>query len=271
MLFQKDNIHDWNIKQIDRKKKEINKNERKRSLKNSVLQFPPINGEFFKPSEKVSFCTFLRLCRRASLAVETALVLPLFFLGMVTMISFMDIYQIQTVHLQKLCEKTKEAGMYAYVLDGKGPDKVTLPDVYSYTPIGGLIPLSKVWMQNTITVHAWTGAEEQNDSGKGDTQEEMVYVTESGSVYHRKLGCRYLKVSLQQVPGSRIFSMRNSYGEKYAACESCSRGQSPAGSVYVTSTGNRYHNQETCSGLKRTVKLVKLSQVGSMHACSSCG
>ena len=162
-------------------------------------------------------------------------------------------------------------GMYAYVLDGKGPDKVTLPDVYSYTPIGGLIPLSKVWMQNTITVHAWTGAEEQNDSGKGDTQEEMVYVTESGSVYHRKLGCRYLKVSLQQVPGSRISSMRNSYGEKYAACESCSRGQSPAGSVYVTSTGNRYHNQETCSGLKRTVKLVKLSQVGSMHACSSCG
>ena len=267
MLFQKDNIHDWNIKQIDRKKKKINKNERKRSLKNSVLQFPPINGEFFKPSEKVSFCTFLRLCRRASLAVETALVLPLFFLGMVTMISFMDIYQIQTVHLQKLCEKTKEAGMYAYVLDGK----VTLPDVYSYTPIGGLIPLSKVWMQNTITVHAWTGAEEQNDSGKGDTQEEMVYVTESGSVYHRKLGCRYLKVSLQQVPGSRISSMRNSYGEKYAACESCSRGQSPAGSVYVTSTGNRYHNQETCSGLKRTVKLVKLSQVGSMHACSSCG
>lgn len=94
----------------------------------------------------------------ASLAVETALVLPLFFLGMVTMISFMDIYQIQTVHLQKLCEKTKEAGMYAYVLDGKGPDKVTLPDVYSYTPIGGLIPLSKVWMQNTITVHAWTGS-----------------------------------------------------------------------------------------------------------------
>ena len=33
--------------------------------------------------------------------------------------------------------------MYAYVLDGKGPDKVTLPDVYSYTPVGGLIPLSK--------------------------------------------------------------------------------------------------------------------------------
>lgn len=115
------------------------------------------------------------------------------------------------------------------------------------------------------------GAEEQENSGKTEKQEEMVYVTESGSVYHRKLGCRYLKVSIQQVAGSGISSMRNSYGEKYAACESCSRGQKPAGSVYVTSTGNRYHNQETCSGLKRTVKLVKLSQAGSMHACSSCG
>lgn len=81
-------------------------------------------------------------------------------------------------------------------------------------------------MHNTITVHAWTGAEEQENSGKTEKQEEMVYVTESGSVYHRKLGCRYLKVSIQQVAGSGISSMRNSYG-KYAACESCSRGQKP--------------------------------------------
>lgn len=265
MLFQKKQ-YDGYIKMIDRKKK-----ERKRSLKKSVLQFPPMNGEVQKTSEKVSFCTFLKKCRRASLAVETAMVLPLFFLGMVTMISFMDIYRIQTVHLQKLCEKTKEAGMYAYVLDEKGPDKITLPDIYSYTPVGGLIPLSKVWMQNTVTVHAWTGAQEQAGSGEANKQEEMVYITESGSVYHRKPGCRYLRVSLQQVSGSAVSSMRNSYGEKYIACESCSRNQRPSSSVYITSSGNRYHNLETCSGLKRTVKLVKLSQVGNMHACSSCG
>ena len=55
--------------------------------------------------------------------------------------------------------------------------------------------------------------------------------------------------------------MRNTYGAKYYPCESCSRNQNPAGCVYITSTGNRYHNQETCSGLKRTIRLVKLSQV----------
>ena len=50
MLFQKD-IYDGYIKKIDRKKKEVNENkkERKRSLKKSVLQFPPISGDFLKP------------------------------------------------------------------------------------------------------------------------------------------------------------------------------------------------------------------------------
>ncbi|WP_253288638.1 TadE/TadG family type IV pilus assembly protein [Blautia sp. MSJ-19] len=209
--------------------------------------------------------------RRASLAVETALVLPLFFLGMVTMISFMDIYRIQTEHLQTLCERTKEAGMYAYVLDGSGPEEITLPDVYRYTPVGGLIPLPAVWMHNTVKVHAWTGAE-FSKGGDGKTEsEEMVYVTASGSVYHRKTGCRYLNVSINQVSGASVAGLRNNSGEKYSPCETCSRNQKPSGAVYITSGGNRYHNLATCSGLKRTVKLVKLSQVGSMHACSSCG
>lgn len=94
---------------------------------------------------------------------------------MVTMISFMDIYSLQTTHLQALCEKTKDAGMYAYVADGNGPEEITLPDVYSYSPVGALIPLPKVWMHNTVKVHAWTGAEEGvKGSGDSTESEEMV-------------------------------------------------------------------------------------------------
>lgn len=126
-------------------------------------------------------------------------------------------------------------------------------------------------MHNTVKVHAWTGASQENGISDGKEPEEMVYVTETGSVYHKKAGCRYLNLSLDQVSGSSISSRRNQYGEKYAPCESCSRNQPPAGSVYITGTGNRYHNQATCSGLKRTVKLVKQSQVSGMHACSKCG
>lgn len=282
MLFQKEKSsrHEKCHKQknidglygIDRKK-ENKKTERKRSLWKSVLLFSPTDSRRKILSEKVSLCTSGSVWKKASLVVETALVLPLFFLGLVSMISFMDIYRIQTEHLTSLCEKTKEAGMYAYTLDEKGPKEITIPDVYSYTPAGGLIPMPKIWMHNTVKVHAWTGSDWKETGGNSaeETNEEMVFVTETGSVYHKSAGCHYLKLSLNQIPGSQAGKVRNDYGEKYHPCEICSRNQKPAGSVYVTGTGNRYHNLETCSGLKRTVKLVKQSEVKNMHACSKCG
>lgn len=233
------------------------------------LLFPPMNRRGGHFSEKASLCA--SLIKEASIAVETALVLPLFFLGMVTLISFMDIYKIQTEHLQILCEKAKEAGMYAYVLDGKGPAELTFPDVYSYQPVGGLLPLPAVRMHNTVKIHAWTGADHSTFAAGEEPPEEMVYVTESGSVYHRNPGCRYLHVALNQIPGSSISSAHNAQGEKYYACEICSKGQKPAGMVYITKNGNKYHNRESCSGLKRTVRLVKISEVQGMGACGSCG
>ena len=245
-------------------------NERKRcSLFDSAALKSSIKRQCHQSSGKVSLCASFN--KKASLAVETALVLPLFFLGMVTLISFMDIYKVQTEHLQVLCEKAKEAGTYACIPGGKGPKEITLPDVYSYTPVGGVIPLPKVRMHNTVKVHAWTGADSRRFAHNGDQAERMVYVTVSGTVYHRNPGCRYLNVVVQQMSGAGVKSARNMYGEKYYACESCSRNQKPAGTVYVTKSGNRYHNQSSCSGLKRTVRLVKLSDVHNMGACSSCG
>lgn len=273
MLFQKiKEQNNGNKKEIDR-----NKKERKRSHDIRIPSSPIVGiyKNIFRSkifSEKASFCALQKICRKASLAVETALVLPLFFLGIVTLISFMDIYSLQTQHLQALCEKVKETGMYAYALDADGVSEITLPDVYSYTPVGALVSLPKIWMQNTVKVHAWTGSDgtEFTDEAGGEP-EEMVYVTVSGSVYHKNAGCRYLDLSISQVAGSNISSLRNDNGEKYHACETCSKNQNPAGTVYITSTGNRYHNLASCSGLKRTVMLVKHSQVSEMHVCSKCG
>lgn len=275
MLFQSTKGNTTENKRNLRKRKDmINKEkERKRSLKRYTLfrQSPTarIRGLC---SGKVSLCTSFN---KASIAVETAFVLPLFFLGTVTMISFMDIYKIQTEHLLKLCEDTKQAGMYAYVLDGNGPEHIILPDVYTYKPVESCFPMMSVRMFNSVKVHAWTGREyEKNaqEEGKTDQEEQMVYVTETGTVYHKKLECSYLNLSVSHVSGSRIGGYRNQNGEKYSPCETCVKSQNPAGIVYITDTGNRYHNLESCSGLKRTVRLVKCSEVnGSMHVCSRCG
>ena len=47
----------------------------------------------------------------------------------------------------------------------------------------------------------------------GDQAERMVYVTVSGTVYHRNPGCRYLNVVVQQMSGAGVKSARNMYGE----------------------------------------------------------
>ena len=126
MLLQKEK---QSIEEIGKKDKKIYE-RRKVSLSNIYdLLFPQKSRKYFRTnakehigevsSVKVSFCTSFRgKIKKGSLAVETALVLPLFFLGMVTLISFMDIYKLQTEHLTALCTKAKQAGMYAYLPGG---------------------------------------------------------------------------------------------------------------------------------------------------------
>ena len=101
MLLQKEK---QSIEEIGKKDKKIYE-RRKVSLSNIYdLLFPQKSRKYFRTnakehigevsSVKVSFCTSFRgKIKKGSLAVETALVLPLFFLGMVTLISFMDIYK----------------------------------------------------------------------------------------------------------------------------------------------------------------------------------
>lgn len=204
------------------------------------------------------------------MAVETAMVLPIFLLGLIILISFMEFYSVQTVHLTKLCEKVKAAGMYAYVTGGGGPKEITLPDIYTYAPVGGLMSLPEIRQYNAVTVHTWTGRE-QGGLGEVSSAEAMVFVTESGSVYHRKPGCSYIRLSISQVAGHSVSSKRNQYGERYTACETCSQNGNPAGVVYITKSGDRYHNLASCSGLKRTVRMVKESEAKGMGACTRCG
>lgn len=250
----------------------VRKTERSDSHRHTARLLPPICRSRMSPSGRASLCTSFRKLQRGSLTLETAMVMPLFLLGMTAMISLMDVYRLQTEHLVKLCEKAKEAGMYAYTLDGSGMEEITLPDFYRYEPVGGIAPLPAIPLHTVVKVHAWTGREaEIFQDSQPEEEEEMVFVTESGSVYHRDAGCRYLNPSVSQVGGNAVKYMTNSSGKHYQACEICSRGQSPAGTVYVTSSGNRYHNLESCSGLKRSVKLIKRSQAEGMAACSRCG
>lgn len=123
-------------------------------------------------------------------------------------------------------------------------------------------------LKRKISFHikAWTGYAGQN---QGDAEDEIVYVTENGVVYHTDYQCTYLQLSITFIPSSSLIDIRNESGGIYHACESCVIGEAMAG-VYITEYGNRYHNSVTCSGLKRTIRAVKRSEVSSMGGCIKC-
>lgn len=205
--------------------------------------------------------------RKGSMTVECALVLPLFFLGMITLIGFMEIYQLQTEKLTNLCDRAKEMGMFAYAAGG--PAEITIPALYTYESSVAVIPLPKVWMKTSVTVHSWIGYEGGSEDSKGLQPEEMIYVTVYGAVYHTDPACRHLDLSVKSVSQGSVENLRNQYGEKYHRCELC--GEKAAGElVFITDTGNRYHTSEQCGGLKRTVRLVKKSDYADLPCCKDC-
>ncbi|SFS06275.1 TadE/TadG family type IV pilus assembly protein [Anaeromicropila populeti] len=112
---------------------------------------------------------------------------------------------------------------------------------------------------------------EPNSSSHSDTDTIMVYITETGTVYHRNLSCRHLCVDIQSCSIIDIKSKRNLSGGKYYPCEKCCKNCLENQTVYITEDGKCYHSSITCPGLKRTVKVVPLSSVSNYRPCKRCG
>ena len=115
-----------------------------------------------------------------------------------------------------------------------------------------------------VVYRKWIGELEQ----KSEAENDFVYVTPYGRVYHRSIGCRYLDLTVRAVGCTEVSGMRNKDGSIYYACY-CAKNAT--GSVYITDYGTSYHGKIDCSGLKRTIDKVPLSEVGSRQPCNQCG
>ncbi len=130
-------------------------------------------------------------------------------------------------------------------------------------------------MIQRVRLRAWTGCQVPAvysvvKEGTG-TDETTVYITETGTVYHKDINCSHIKISIDEVAGIP-YSRRNLSGGKYYPCENCC-GENPSitAAYYITKYGDRYHTRKDCPALKRTVKAVPLSEVSDRSPCKRCG
>lgn len=136
------------------------------------------------------------------------------------------------------------------------------------------LPLA-VWGTDSLTFrqqsyrYGWLG-DTAPEKTIESSDEQMVYVTKTGQVYHLTLSCTYLKLSVRQAAMAQIESLRNDNGAKYYACEHCRPDGSQA-VVYITGDGTRYHKDRECGSISRNVTAIPISQAADRRPCSRCG
>lgn len=220
-------------------------------------------------SKRMSSFLFSRM--DASMTVEASIALPLFIFAVINLLSVILLFGEYSSELADMHMRAKELSVHAHALmsdTDAGDDLVVMTKVQELEP---LIPVMGFNGGVTIIncrVRKWTGYDVTNLQGnQGD--EEWVYITPTGESYHTNPNCSYLNLKIMSAVSSKIDNYRNNSGEIYRPCEKC-EDITLTGICFYTEYGNRYHTTLNCSGLKRTIMTIPISEVGSRHLCNKC-
>lgn len=243
--------------------------------------------------------------RKGSVTIEAALAVPLFFFAVLALFYMLEVMSVRTSIRTGMQYAAKEAAEEIYIKPMVTPGSLETDIVTAVgaerlersivvngsggihcqnsrmSAVTGILELRvnyqvrlpipvfavpPVNMEESLRVKGWNGYIRSGFQGQ---DEETVYITENGMVYHRDYHCNYLELSIRAVPASQVDALRNEGQGKYHACELCGRGGT-FGEVYITDYGDRYHTSLGCSGLKRTIYAVPLSEAVGKGACSKC-
>lgn len=260
------------------------------------------------PVKRASSFTLKTL--KASLTVEAAIALPLFLFFLLQIMSAMNMISVQSRlaaalhqagnrtafyghlsgqlefsvkaqvlenagknYLDKSCIKNGAAGIsFAGTSIMKQDDRVEIYLSYRIEPIFPILAFESFAVSQCYYGRAWTGYDVESGISNFTEEEPMVYITETGTVYHTNRSCTYLNPSVETVNMTALETGRNQSGGKYYPCELCTgrSGAQSTASVYITGYGNSYHTSIMCSGLKRTIYTIPLSEAGGRRRCSKC-
>lgn len=173
-------------------------------------------------------------------------------------------------YLNHTCLSSGAAGLHFLNSSIMKEDMINLRATYKVHPFINIVGFSDFAMENRYCGRAWTGYDVAGAESGNTSEDPLVYVAKNGTVYHTARNCSYLNPSVEAVSIEMISQLKNAEGKSYAPCGSCSWNKYQA-VVYVTSQGEHVHGSLKCSGLKRTIYTVHLSEVGGKGKCSKCG
>ncbi len=146
---------------------------------------------------------------------------------------------------------------------------------YDFIVSAPLFPELSLPVKQAFKVYPYIGVWDEDKLNEGekkdeDKDEDVVYITKSGTVYHESKNCTYLKMSVSACPEDEVYKERNSSGGKYYECSAC-KDCMHTGFVYITDHGDRYHYSAKCKKIHRDIEEIKRSETGDRPACSKCG
>ena len=131
--------------------------------------------------------------------------------------------------------------------------------------------LPAVHFTQRARMHAFLGHTPKEQTQEEDDEEEMVFITASGVVYHRDSACTYLAPRVYSAGADEAGGLRNADGGKYYACEICGKADHAGTGIYYTEFGTRWHTDRSCTSIQHEIKEIPLSRVGGRRPCSKCG
>ncbi len=277
------------------------KERKKISLRQRISQGKKYGGACSREALFHALCKAGKEMGKGAMTLEAALVFPLFFFAVVTILSLFLMMQAQYIvgnaldaavadtallrqkpsgevktlakaafykelAAQKCPFSLIKGGIAGFSWKGTSVDETYIDAVVTYRirfPIS-YFGKREIKVSDERRIHRWVGMQEGGTEGK---QELWVFVTPNQSVYHENRNCTHLRLSVKSVGAAAVKSLRGSY----MPCAHCTKGQKMGNTVYVTEEGDCYHYSIGCSGLKRTIYMVKRSQAAGKRPCSRCG
>lgn len=147
---------------------------------------------------------------QGSMTAEASLAVPLFLFFMINILSMTLFFHTFAQNLETLHQQGRQLSMLAYVT-GAEDEMIQLVRPARVKPVVPVLAYPGTNIVSCCYMRAWTGYDVERKFS-GEEQEEYVYITENGTVYHRERNCTHLTLSIELAGKDEVGQLRNESG-----------------------------------------------------------